>query len=156
MSLRSVASDMESGAIKTPHLFITGGTGFIGRHVVAGAISRGWQITVLGRRASTCSGVAFVPWDLASIPEKEKLAGATCLVHLAADTRTEREAMHEDAEVDAARALIVALPPAARIVFISSHSSIPPSPTRYGRTKARIEDSIPQSNGVVIRPGMVY
>ena len=114
MSLRSVATDTEIGAIKTSHLFITGSTGFIGRHVVAGAISRGWQVTVLGRRPSTCSSAAFVPWDLASTPEKEELADATCLVHLAADTRTEREAMHEDAEVDAARALIVALPPAAR------------------------------------------
>jgi NADH dehydrogenase len=156
MSLRSVATDTEIGAIKTSHLFITGSTGFIGRHVVAGAISRGWQVTVLGRRPSTCSSAAFVPWDLASTPEKEELADATCLVHLAADTRTEREAMHEDAEVDAARALIVALPPAARIVFVSSQSSNPAAPTRYGRTKARIENAIPQGNGVVIRPGMVY
>jgi nucleoside-diphosphate-sugar epimerase len=156
MSLSSVAINTERGAIPTSHLFITGGTGFIGRHVVAGAISRGWQVTVLGRRPSPCFGAKFVPWDLASTPEKKDLARATCLIHLAADTRTELEAMPEDAEVDAARSLIVALPPAARVIFISSQSSNPTAPTRYGRTKARIESAIPQGTGVVIRPGMVY
>ena len=34
-------------------VFITGGTGFIGRHVTRGALARGWQVALLVRRAET-------------------------------------------------------------------------------------------------------
>jgi NADH dehydrogenase len=134
---------------------LTGGTGFIGRHVVAKALSRGWRVRLFGRSASSCPGAAFTAWDLMTPPPQENLSDTACLIHLATDTRFESEAMSEEAEVESARALFAAAPQ-ARIVFISSQSSNASAQTRYGRVKARIEILVEARNGVVIRPGMVY
>jgi nucleoside-diphosphate-sugar epimerase len=137
-------------------VLITGGTGFIGRHVVAAALARGWQVCLLGRRASQYPETQFIPWDLAIVPPVERLTGVSSLIHLAADLRLETEAIRENAEVDSARFLFAALPPNTRIVFISSQSSNLEAPTRYGRVKARIEALVGEHNGVVLRPGLVF
>jgi nucleoside-diphosphate-sugar epimerase len=155
MSLPFENADGTSAAQSGQRVILTGGTGFIGRHVVAKALSQGWQVSLLGRSASTYPNTAFFAWDLTELPPKEELAEAECLIHLATDTRFESEAMSEDAEVESAGALFAAAA-AARIVFVSSQSSNPAAFTRYGRVKARIEVMVRSRNGVVIRPGLVF
>ena len=156
MSSRFAGDEAHRVPADDQHVVVTGGTGFIGRHVVAAALARGWKVTLLGRRASRHPGVSFIPWDLAAASTPEGIGRADALIHLATDTRFDTEALSEDAEVEAARKLFAAIPAPARIVFISSQSSNPSAPARYGRVKARIEALAGARNGVVIRPGMVY
>ena len=62
---------------------ITGGTGFIGRRLVARLLAEGHSVHLLGRSAPP-GGVRFTAWDPATgEPPQESLAGADALVYLA-------------------------------------------------------------------------
>jgi nucleoside-diphosphate-sugar epimerase len=74
-------------------IFVTGATGFVGRHVVAEAAARGHQVVALVRPASSTSAldpaietgqVSVVRGDLASPDLADHMAGCDVVVHLAA------------------------------------------------------------------------
>lgn len=65
------------------NITITGGTGFIGRRLVARLLAEGHSVHLLGRSAPP-GGVRFTAWDPeAGEPPQESLAGADALVYLA-------------------------------------------------------------------------
>ena len=85
---------MNAPTSTTPHkIFVTGGTGFVGRHVVAEAIARGHEVVALVRPASSASSLAaaeatgrltFARGDLASRDLADKMEGCDAVLHLAA------------------------------------------------------------------------
>lgn len=78
---------------KPLRLFVTGATGFVGRHVVAEAIARGHHVVALVRPASSADALAapaatgrlsLARGDLASPDLDRHLEGCDAVVHLAA------------------------------------------------------------------------
>ena len=68
-------------------ILVTGGTGFIGRRVVAGLAARGRPVRVLTRRARSGvpDGVEIVPGDLLDVGSiRAAVANVDIVVHLAA------------------------------------------------------------------------
>lgn len=74
-------------------IFITGATGFVGRHVVAEAVARGHHVVALVRPASSTAALAaaeatgrlsYARGDLASRDLAEMMAGCDAVLHLAA------------------------------------------------------------------------
>ena len=76
------------------HAFVTGATGFCGRHLVAALIARGHRVTALVRPTSNRKGlvdlgVGFVEGDLLEPASYRAAVGeADVVFHLAAQLRT--------------------------------------------------------------------
>ncbi|SFM48919.1 hopanoid-associated sugar epimerase [Thermodesulforhabdus norvegica] len=76
-----------------PRAFVTGGTGFVGSHVIECLVSKGWHVVALARSVRLPSfinfpGVNWVPGDiLASDVLKKAMTGCDALFHVAADYR---------------------------------------------------------------------
>lgn len=77
----------------THTIFITGATGFVGRHVVAEAVARGHHVVALVRPASSTAALdaveatgrlSYVRGDLASRNLADMLRGCDAVLHLAA------------------------------------------------------------------------
>jgi len=82
---------------------VTGGSGRIGRHLVAALKHRGDEVTVLSRdpdRASELLGVEALAWNLKEdAAPKEALAGRDAIVHLAGEDVGQRWSAKAKAEI---------------------------------------------------------
>lgn len=150
---------------------ITGGTGFVGRHLVRRHLEAGDRVRILTRRDDVPRGAERIAGDLASgrIPA-EFVDGADILYHCAGEIRdaARMEAVH----VNGTRALIAAANgEVGRWVQLSSVGvygkrldgpvleSDPPAPVGvYERTKADA-DVIVQASGIehtIVRPSIIF
>lgn len=141
---------------KMSRVTITGATGFIGRSVLAEAVRRNCQITLLGRQPSSHLNHQFFRWNLEGGPAQLPRMECDALIHIAADMRPEDQTIPEAEEVARARELFEFFPENVLVVFISSQASRPDAPTRYGRVKFQIERLVEARSGIIIRPGLVY
>jgi dihydroflavonol-4-reductase len=162
--------------------FVTGGTGFVGRHLVRTLAGRGWKVRVLVHRKELPQqeGVAAISGDIRDATAlKSGCAGADTVFHLAAavgSAVTDRSAFREvnargtEAVLDAARKTGV-----RRVVHVSSAGVLgavepgviadethPPQPRNlYDRTKWEAEQAARRAaeggaDVVIVRPGWVY
>lgn len=142
------------------HLLITGGTGYIGTALVKLAIAQGCTVTVLSRTQPAGlpnPRVRYVPYALTEPFPPEAFLDVHAVVHLAADTTSGANRLPEQVEVDAAHRLFAAASArGCRFLFVSSQSAREDAPTAYGRIKWRIEQTVLQGGGSVVRPGLVY
>jgi NADH dehydrogenase len=134
-------------------LLITGASGYIGRALVARALSQGWDVVALGR----ATGVPIIPWRLGETVPPARLAGADALIHLAhqwhdpASHDEERNMSGTTKLLDAARE--AAIP---RFVFASTVSARPDALNRYGLEKWQIEQLLKAPGEISARIGLVY
>ena len=151
-----------------PLAAVTGGTGFIGGHVVAALAARGWRLRLLVRRTphlpEAVGEVEVVPGRL---DEPRVLAafvgGADAIVHLAgaiaAHDRAEFLRINRDATACLVRAWR-AEAPGARFVLMSSLAARRPAISPYAASKAGGEAALAERRGegaaAVLRPGAVY
>lgn len=75
-----------------PTAFVTGATGFIGHHVAAALIRRGWSVKALRRPGSSHPvPLAGIEWEVGDLSNPDRLAeaieGADAIFHVAADYR---------------------------------------------------------------------
>ncbi len=88
-----------------PAAFITGATGFLGRHIVDVLREQGWTVYALVRNEDRArkligDGVIFIQGDLLHVSAcKDKLpSGINCIFHVAADTSTwKKDAAQQEA-----------------------------------------------------------
>ena len=148
-------------------LLLTGGSGFVGRHLAALALREGHTVTALTRDVASAERAApGVRWLQADLARPEGLgprlvAGKPdAVVHLAAlikGTPAELAAVN----VDATTALLGALrslPGKPRFVYVSSFSVEDIPPTDYSDSKLAAEEVV-RSGGlpfVIVRPALVY
>lgn len=145
-------------------LLVLGGTVFLGRHVVAQALARGDQVTLLhrGRR-----GVGLFPAARTLIGDRD--GDLSALAEQAFDAVIDCSG-YTAAQLERSTALLAAVP---RYLFVSSISvgaAFPPGQTYdedlarlegdegYGQAKARAEDALLAARpgrATIVRPGLI-
>jgi uncharacterized protein YbjT (DUF2867 family)/membrane protease YdiL (CAAX protease family) len=140
---------------------VAGGTGFVGRQVVAALGDRGHEVVVLARGTRPAiPGVASVAWDVAhEAPPSGALAGCEAIVNLAGIKREDGRQTFAAVHVDATRRLLeVARSLGARYVHVSVVASRPDPRQAYHDTKWRAEELVRASGlpATILRPGVIY
>jgi nucleoside-diphosphate-sugar epimerase len=154
---------------------VTGGTGFIGAHLLERFASAGESVRALVRRKTTLPpGVESFSCDLAGGSGLEDaLRGAVTVIHLAGVTKALRPADYYDGNVRVTENLARALSGRpVRFVHVSSLAAIGPSPdgnpvgedaeprplTHYGKSKLEAERTVRHllPDAVIVRPPVVY
>jgi len=148
---------------------VTGGTGFLGRAVVATLARAGWRVRMLVRRGpdpwpDTDSEVDLVFGDLADSDALRRLVrGVDAVVHLAgrikARDRAEFMAVNRDGSARVTTA-VAAEAPTARLIHVSSLAAREPHLSDYAASKRAGEEALRATCGnvpwLVIRPPAIY
>jgi uncharacterized protein YbjT (DUF2867 family) len=147
---------------RSPILAVTGGTGFVGGHLLPAARAAGYEIRALTRGWRPPQD--GIDWIEGALDQPESLAalcaGADAVVHIAglinAATRAGFEAVNVGgtlAMVDAARAAGV-----RRFIHISSLAAREPDLSDYGWSKAKAERVVAASglDWTIVRPPAIY
>ncbi len=163
---------------------VTGGTGFIGIHLIAELAGRGWQVRCLVRETSdrrplAAYGVAYV---VGSLHDDDTLQSAvqdvTHLFHLAGVTKARATSDYDRVNHGGTQALLDAClksnPSLQAFVYISSIAAAGPSATGvplterevpqpvgpYGQSKLRAEQAVLATRDrlpvIVLRPSAIY
>lgn len=147
---------------------VTGGTGFIGRRVVARLLDEGWRVRVLARRPDRPLAEAGADLVRGSLEEPSSLDelvdSAQAVIHCAgaisARRRSEFVQVNRDGTVHLAAA-VVAQPRPPRLLLISSLAAREPELSSYATSKRMAEDAARQTLASkadfgIVRPPAVY
>lgn len=146
---------------------LTGGSGFVGGHILRRLTADGWRVRALARRPGAlpeAPGLTAVPGDLESETAlAELMAGADAVVHCAGlvAARSAAEFHRVNAE-GTGRVLDAAAAGGGkrRFVLISSLAAREPQLSPYAASKRQAEALLQQSGGgldwQVLRPPVVY
>jgi nucleoside-diphosphate-sugar epimerase len=143
-------------------LAITGGTGFVGSHVIDAALAAGHEVRALTRREQPPrDGLEWVSGDLADRDAIHRLVRDTdAIIHVAGVTNALDAAGFEAGNVAGTLAMLAAATAggARRFVHVSSLAAREPNLSLYGASKARAEELV-ESSGLdwaIVRPPAVY
>ena len=155
--------------MSAPVAAVTGGTGFLGRYVVAALAAGGWRVRLLARRPPVHPLLDGLPLEVVpgALEDAASLArlvrGATAVVHAAGLVRARDAAGFLATNRDGAARLAAAVAreaPGARVVLVSSQAAREPSLSPYAVSKRAGEAAAVAALGgtawVVVRPGVVY
>jgi nucleoside-diphosphate-sugar epimerase len=143
-------------------LAITGGTGFVGSHLIDAALAAGHEVCALTRR-----GQAERPgltWIAGSLEDRDALrrlvAEADAVIHVAGVINAPDAAAFEQGNVAGTLAMLANATAGGvhRFVHVSSLAAREPKLSLYGASKARAEELV-QSSGLdwaIVRPPAVY
>lgn len=143
-------------------LAITGGTGFVGSHLIDVALSAGHEVAALTRREQEPRGrVTWVAGDLHNPAALEKLFdGADAVLHAAGLITAQSAAAFEKANVEGTLTMLAAATAGGirRFVHVSSLAAREPRLSLYGASKARSEELVHSSglDWAIVRPPAVY
>ena len=143
-------------------LAITGGTGFVGSHLIDIALAGGHQVNALTRRDQPLRDhLKWVPGDLGDRSALEELVGDADAVIHAAGVITARSAEDfEKGNVAGTLAMLAAATAGGvqRFVHVSSLAAREPNLSLYGASKLHAEELVHDSglDWVIVRPPAVY
>ncbi len=143
-------------------LAITGGTGFVGSHLLDAALAAGHEVKALTRRAQPeRDGVDWVLGDLGSRDALEWLVDdAEAIIHVAGTISGQSAAAFEIGNVAGTLAMLAAATAGGvrRFVHVSSLAAREPKLSLYGGSKARAEQLVHSSglDWMIVRPPAVY
>jgi len=159
---------------------VTGGSGFIGTHLIGALLSAGHEVTVYDLRVSQAYPALTIQGDVRDGDALAKaVAGHDAIVHLAAEHRDDVRplALYDDVNVGGAHQVVRAADACgcARVVFTSSvavyplnagepDESFPPAPfNAYGASKWKAEqvfrawaDQRPGVSLAMVRPCVIF
>ncbi|MDJ0277474.1 NAD(P)H-binding protein [Sphingomonas sp. 2R-10] len=141
---------------------LTGGTGFVGRRVIAQGVGHGWHVRALTRRAQPAE--PNVSWVRGALDKPDSLAelmtGADVVLHVAGVVSAPDEAGFTAGNVTGTQAVLDAARAAGvrRFVHVSSLSAREPQLSRYGASKRAGEERVAASDldWTIVRPTGVY
>jgi nucleoside-diphosphate-sugar epimerase len=143
-------------------LAITGGTGFVGSHLIDAALAAGHEIKALTRREQPDrDGVDWVLGDLGTRDALEWLVDeADAIIHVAGTVNAPNAAGFEKGNVAGTLAMLAAATAGGlrRFVHVSSLAAREPKLSHYGGSKARAEELVHSSglDWAIVRPPAVY
>ncbi|MEH3038846.1 MAG: NAD(P)H-binding protein [Sphingomonas paucimobilis] len=141
---------------------LTGGTGFVGRRVIAQAVGQDWHIRALTRRAQPAE--PNVNWVRGALDKPDSLtelmAGADVVLHVAGVVNAPDTAGFTVGNVTGTQAVLDAAQAAGirRFVHVSSLSAREPQLSAYGASKRAGEELVAASDldWTIVRPTGVY
>ena len=143
-------------------LAVTGGTGFIGSHLIHAALGAGHEVNALTRREQQPrDGVTWVAGDLASRDALELMVrDADAMIHVAGTIRASSAAAFQDGNVTGTLAMLAAATAGGvqRFIHVSSLAAREPKLSLYGASKERAENLVMGSglDWAIVRPPAVY
>ncbi|ADJ14381.1 complex I NDUFA9 subunit family protein [Halalkalicoccus jeotgali] len=146
-------------------VLVTGGTGFIGRHLCAKLAQRGHDVTALARSPDASSLPADVAVERGDVTDRGTLdfAGQDVVVNLVALSplfEPKGEKTHESVHLDGTRNVVDAAEAAgvSRLVQMSALGADPDGPTAYIRAKGKAERVVEASelDWTIFRPSVVF
>jgi nucleoside-diphosphate-sugar epimerase len=148
---------------------VTGGTGFLGRTIVAALAASGWTIRLLTRRAPMHPMLAEIPLELVLGDLSDEAAldrlvmGASLVIHAAGVVKARSAAEFFAINADGTRRLAEAVAQhaaGARFVLISSQAARHPHLSAYAASKRGGEEAtaavLGSSSWVAVRPCVIY
>jgi NADH dehydrogenase len=152
---------------RAQRLFLTGASGFLGRCVLSRLASATFEkITCLSRAAPPPSTSPNVAWLRAGLADtaaySAALAGADCVLHLAAATGKLPPKEYFAVNVEGTRRLVeqCKLAGVREFLFVSSIAASFPDQTRYyyAQSKVQAEEIVRQSGlrYAIVRPTMIF
>ena len=152
-----------------PIAAVTGGTGFLGRYVIAALIADGWQVRLLTRQGPghpLLAGFALdlVPGDLGDEQALTRLVqGASAVLHVAGIVKALRAREFFAVNRDGTGRLAAAVArsaPRARFVLVSSQAARSPGLSAYAASKrageAAMMSALTTTPWTILRPCVVY
>jgi nucleoside-diphosphate-sugar epimerase len=143
-------------------LAITGGTGFVGSHLIDAALAAGQEIQALTRREQPQrERVLWVPGSLDDRDALERLVSdADAVIHVAGVISAPNAAAFEHGNVAGTLAMLAAATAGGvhRFIHVSSLAAREPKLSLYGGSKAKAEELV-RSSGLdwaIVRPPAVY
>ena len=143
-------------------LAVTGGTGFVGSHLIDAALASGHQAAALTRREQQPrEGVTWISGDLHDRAALERLVDqADAVIHVAGLITGHTVEAFETANVEGTLKMLAAATAGGirRFVVVSSLAAREPKLSLYGGSKARAEDLVMASglDWTIVRPPAVY
>jgi nucleoside-diphosphate-sugar epimerase len=143
-------------------LAVTGGTGFVGSHLIDAALASGHEVQALTRREQPER--ARVHWIGGSLDDRDALerlvADADAIVHVAGVISAPNAAAFDRGNVAGTLAMLAAATAGGvhRFIHVSSLAAREPKLSLYGASKAKAE-ALVQSSGLdwaIVRPPAVY
>ena len=146
---------------------VTGGTGFIGKHLTQGLIERGHQVVVISRglytRGTAMPSSENISVVRASVTDTTELtrafAGCTAVVHCAG-TSEDPSQTFQQVHVEGARSAVTAAKQAGvqKFLLVSYLRARQDAPSAYLKSKAEGEEIVRQSglNFTILKAGLVY
>lgn len=140
-------------------LAVTGGTGFVGRHLLRIAVASGHSVRALAR--SPQADQPGVTWIRGALEDPGELcAGADAVIHVAGIINARTRADFDQGNVAGTASIIAAARAAdvGRFVHVSSLAAREPGLSAYGVSKAAAERVVEASDRdwTIIRPPGVY
>ncbi len=144
---------------------VTGGTGFVGRHVLAQLAEAGLAVRVLARnpaRIAATANMTVVAGDITDRHALEQMCnGAQTVLHIAGSiSGTSAHMTRINGEATATLVGVAGRAGVSRFVHLSSLAAREPHLSPYGRSKAAGEAAIRSANTalstLIIRPPAVY
>lgn len=143
-------------------LAITGGTGFVGSHLIDCALAAGHDVKALTRRDQPARDkLEWVPGDLQNREALERLVDEVgAVIHVAGVISAPNAAAFELGNVAGTLAMLAAATAGGvqRFVHVSSLAAREPRLSLYGASKGKAEDLVMSSglDWVIVRPPAVY
>jgi nucleoside-diphosphate-sugar epimerase len=141
---------------------VTGGTGFVGAHLLDAALGAGHRVNALIRRDQPLrDGVDWILGDLQDRDALERLVdGADAILHVAGTISAANAAAFEKGNVAGTLAMLAAATAGGvrRFVHVSSLAAREPKLSLYGGSKAKAEELVHSSglDWAIVRPPAVY
>jgi nucleoside-diphosphate-sugar epimerase len=143
-------------------LAVTGGTGFVGSHLLDVAVAAGHHINALTRRDQQArDGVNWIAGDLSNREALEHLVrDADAVIHVAGTITAPNASGFEQGNVVGTLAMLAAATAGGvqRFVNVSSLAAREPKLSMYGDSKCRAEQLVMSSglDWAIVRPPAVY
>lgn len=143
-------------------LAITGGTGFVGSHLLDKAVADGHEIAALTRREQAPrDGITWIAGDFSDRGALERLVSdAEAIIHVAGVITGQGAAAFEQGNVGGTLAMLAAATAGGvqRFVHVSSLAAREPNLSLYGASKRRAEELVHGSglDWAIVRPPAVY